>query len=670
MTKIPKNIQDRVSQLRNEINEHNYQYYVLDAPTITDSEWDRLYAELAALEEEYPELITVDSPTQRVGASPLSEFAEVVHSAPMLSLNNAFSVEEMEQFDKRIKTRLVRYDLIIHYACEPKFDGLAVTLIYEKGLFIQGATRGDGYKGEDITQNLRTIPTIPLRLRNDFPERVEVRGEVYMPKAGFEALNKKAMKSGQKIFANPRNAAAGSLRQLDPKITAQRPLEFFCYGAAETYHCKTHSALLDKLASWGVRVPPQREVVTDIKGVMQYYTQLLKKRDTLPFQIDGMVAKVNEYALQEQLGFVAKAPRFAIAYKFPAEEEMTTLESVDFQVGRTGTLTPVARLKPVYVGGVTVSNATLHNMEEIERKDVRIGDTVIVRRAGDVIPEVVAPVLAKRPPHAKKIQLPKTCPVCGSMVERALGEVAARCVAGLFCKAQTIEAIKHFVSRKAMDIEGLGAKWVEQLVEADLIKTVADIYTLPLDELLKLERMGEKSANNLLDAIEQSKETTLARFLYALGIREVGETTAQVLANEFKSLDKIEVATLEELQEIPDIGPVVAERIHTFFKEKHNRETIQKLLKYGIHWKEVKTPAKGTQPLANQIYVITGTLSLPREDIKERLVHLGAKVTESVSAKTTGVIVGENPGSKLAKAEKLGVPILGEEELQELLGKH
>lgn len=662
-------IKKKVQTLRELIRGHDYRYYILDNPTISDAEYDVLFRELQTLENDHPELITADSPTQRVGVPPQQSFKPVKHLVPMLSLDNAFSYEELQRFEERNKQLLDdRQGQHLVYACEPKFDGLAVSLIYEQGIFVRGATRGDGTTGEDITANLKTISTIALSLQGDFPPQLEVRGEVYMPKQGFIALNEMAAKKNEKIFANPRNAAAGSLRQLDSRITAKRPLAFYTYGA-QVIQGKplptTHHESLLKLQKWGIRICPEAEVVQGIEQVQKYYEKLLRKRESLPYEMDGIVVKIDDIDLQNELGFVSRAPRWALAYKFPAEEATTLLESVDFQVGRTGTLTPVARLKPVIVGGVTVSNATLHNMDEIARKDIHIGDYVVVRRAGDVIPEVVRPLLEKRSKQVEKIHLPKKCPVCGSHVLRVPGESAARCEGGLICSAQRIEHIKHFVSRKAMDIDGMGSKLVEQLVNQNLIESVADIYRLSKDELMILERMGDKSANNILASIEKSKKTTLPRFLYALGIREVGETTAHLLAEVF-TLDELMKVDEAKLLELPDVGPIVASHIVSFFREKANLQIIKKLLNAGVAW-EIHNIVSEHQPLQGNTYVITGTLSRSREEIKEALQLLGAKVTESVSAKTTGVIVGEKPGSKLAKAQKLQVPILDEEALNRLL---
>ncbi len=658
----------KIQKLISEINAHNYRYYIKDEPTIPDAEYDKLFRELQSLENEHPELIMPYSPTQRVGHVPVEGFETVTHLSPMLSLENAFEPDEVERFDNKIK-QLLKSSKEISFSCEPKFDGLAVSLIYEKGIFVRGATRGDGSTGEDITTNLRTIPTISLILQGDYPDLLEVRGEVVMPKANFEALNKQALANNEKPFANPRNAAAGSLRQLDPRITAKRKLEFYAYSAQSTKGksvSATHHETIVQLQKWGVRISPENKVVIGIMGIQKYYEKLLAKRDSLPYEIDGMVVKVDDIKLQDQLGFVSRAPRWAIAYKFPAQEVMTHLEGVDFQVGRTGTLTPVARLKPVAVGGVIVSNATLHNMDEIARKDIKIGDYVIVRRAGDVIPEVVRPVLEKRQ-SVKDIKLPSQCPVCGSEIVRLEGEAAARCEGGLICHAQQVESIKHFVSRKGMDIEGLGSKIVEQLVQEKRIDTVADIYHLTKDQLISLERMGDKSAQNLLDAINNSKKTTFAKFIYSLGIREVGESTAQLLAAHF-TLDTLMKATHEELLSLPDVGPVVAGHIEHFFLQKDNQKVIKQLIDAGIHWPAVQKSSH--QPLSGKTYVITGTLSRPRDQIKAQLVALGAKVTDSISAKTDGLIVGTDAGSKLAKAQKLGVSVLDEAALDKLLSQH
>lgn len=659
-----------IETLRDQIHFHNHRYYVLDAPTIPDAEYDRLLTKLIQLEQAHPELITADSPTQRVGAKPASGFAEVTHAIPMLSLDNAFDAEAVEAFNKRVKERLsISED--ITFVCEPKLDGLAVSILYVDGLYTRAATRGDGKTGEDITENVRTIRSVPLKLRgNDIPKRLEVRGEVYMPLAGFAKLNQDA----EKTFANPRNAAAGSLRQLDPKMTASRPLSIYCYEIGEiefNQTIKTHSETLKWLQIWGLRVCPEIKTVHGAAGCLSFHKSILKKRDKLAYEIDGVVYKVDDKKLREKLGFVSRAPRWAIAHKFPAQEEITVLNDVEFQVGRTGVLTPVARLEPVFVGGVTVSNATLHNMDEIERKDVRIGDTVIIRRAGDVIPEVVAVVLDKRPTKTRKIKMPEKCPVCESEVIRDPEQAASRCSGGLYCKAQRKEAIKHFAARKALDIEGLGDKLVEQLVDEGLIESVADLFALEQETLVNLERMAEKSAINLLQAIDKSKQTTLAKLLFALGIREVGEATARNLANHFGELNKIEQATLEQLLEVPDVGPVVAENITAFFHEHHNIEVIDKLIELGVCWPKIKVVAKEDLPLAGKIIVLTGTLSeFSRDQAKQRLQALGAKVAGSVSKKTSMVIAGAEAGSKLQKAESLGVDVLTEAQFIKLLEQH
>jgi len=668
----PDSIVRRIEALRREIREHNYRYYVLDDPSVPDAEYDRLMRELEALEAGHPELVTPDSPTQRVGAEPADRFGEVRHAIPMLSLANAFSEDDLNAFYKRIRDRLGTED-DIEFAAEPKLDGLAVSLLYEDGKLVRGATRGDGVTGEDITQNIRTIKTIPLALHGgDWPRVLEVRGEVYMPRKGFEALNARARERGEKTFVNPRNAAAGSLRQLDPRITAERPLAMFCYGVGKVEGAALpdrQSTILERLQDWGLRVCPERDVVTGPAGCLDYYRRIGAQRDRLPYEIDGVVYKVNRLDLQEDLGFVSRAPRWAIAHKFPAQEEITLLRDVEFQVGRTGALTPVARLEPVFVGGVTVSNATLHNMDEIERKDVHIGDTVIVRRAGDVIPEVVGVVVERRPKDARPVLLPAVCPVCGSEVVRAEGEAVARCSGGLYCAAQRKEAIKHYASRRAMDIEGLGDKLVDQLVEAGLVDHVDDLYRLTPAQVASLERMGEKSAQNLIEAIDRSRQTTLERFIFALGIREVGEATARALALHFGDLAPLMQADEEALQRVPDVGPIVARHVVSFFHQPHNREVIDRLLAAGIEWEAIEVTPAGEQPLAGRTYVLTGTLeSMTRDEAKARLMALGAKVSGSVSKKTTAVIAGAEAGSKLAKAEALGVEVLSEEDLKALLG--
>lgn len=664
-----------VDALREQIRHHNYQYHVLDDPEIPDVEYDRLMRALQALETKYPELVTPESPTQRVGDEPVSAFGTVTHRLPMLSLENAFAEDELRDFHRRVCERLELEsdDDELQYAAEPKLDGAAVSLLYERGRLVQGATRGDGNTGEDITHNVRTIEAVPLKLRGkNHPEVLEVRGEVFMPKAGFEAYNEKARANGEKTFVNPRNAAAGSLRQLDPKLTAKRPLDIYVYAMGQVEGGKlpsNHSEVLDQLQQWGFKTCPERAVVSGVSGCLEYYADIGTKRDILPYEIDGVVYKVDSLAHQRELGFVSRAPRWAIAHKFPAQEELTTISGIEFQVGRTGALTPVARLKPVFVGGVTVSNATLHNIDELNRKDVRVGDTVIVRRAGDVIPEVVSVVKNRRPKGTRKIKLPKKCPVCNSTVTREEGEAVARCSGGLFCAAQRAEALKHFVSRRAMDIEGVGAKLIEQLVALDRLKTPADLYALNEDELASMERMGEKSAANIVASIIKSKATTLTRFLYALGIREVGEATAASLANHYGKLDGLMAASEEELQGVEDVGPVVASRIKAFFGETQNRKVIDELQRSGVVWTESEPVAGSTDgPLTGKTFVLTGTMSsMTREDAKKEIQAKGGKVTGSVSAKTDFLVAGEKAGSKLSKAQKLEIKILSEKDLLEIL---
>ncbi|MGX2039269.1 NAD-dependent DNA ligase LigA [Methylocaldum sp. MU1018] len=665
----PEEIKRRADELRKEIEFHNRRYYQLDSPLISDAEYDRLMQELLAIERQYPDLVTPDSPTQRVGAPPVKVFATVRHEIPMLSLDNAFSDEDAEDFHRRVSQRLGRSD--VDYLVEPKLDGLAVSLVYEQGLLVCGATRGDGQTGEDITRNVRTIRDIPLRLAGSgWPERLEVRGEVFMPKKGFLALNERARQNGDKVFVNPRNAAAGSLRQLDPKITASRPLCFYAYGYGifpGDRLPETQSMLMDRFKSWGIPVNPELHVVQGIGGCLAYYRDLLARRHDLPYEIDGVVYKVDRLADRSALGFVARAPRWAAAHKFPAEEATTKVVAIEIQVGRTGALTPVARLEPVFVGGVTVANATLHNADEVHRRDIRAGDTVVVRRAGDVIPEVVKSLPELRPADAPVFRMPSHCPVCGAEVELEPGEAIARCSGGLFCAAQHKESIKHFASRRAMDIDGLGDKLVDQILENKLIETVADLYRLTVEQLAALERMGRKSAENLVNALERSKRTTLPRFLYALGIREVGEATAHTLADHFRTLDNIMAADEEELQKVQDVGPSVAHHIYTFFRQPHNVEVVRALLGAGVHWEEI-AEAKAEQPLRGQTFVITGTLSsMPRDEAKARLQALGGKVTGSVSKSTRYVIAGADPGSKLVKARELGVEVLDETEFLRLI---
>ena len=665
----------KVESLRSEIRRHNYLYHVQDDPEVPDAEYDRLVRKLTALEKQHPELVTQDSPTQRVGAEPIKAFGTVEHAIPMLSLDNAFTEDELNDFHRRVTERLEIHDVKdeLGYSAEPKLDGAAVSLLYEKGDLIRAATRGDGTIGEDITHNIRTIASVPLRLfGNGYPSTLEVRGEVFMPRAGFEKFNELARKKGEKTFVNPRNAAAGSLRQLDPRLTAERPLDMYAYSVGQVDGgslAERHSDILDQLMQWGLKICPERKVVNGIKGCLDFYHHIGEKRDTLGYDIDGVVYKVDRLDYQNQLGFVSKAPRWAIAHKFPAQEELTVVRDIEFQVGRTGAVTPVARLEPIFVGGVTVSNATLHNMDELHRKDVRVGDTVVVRRAGDVIPEVVRVIKKKGVRRKIKVKTPTKCPVCGSKVVRIEDEAVSRCTGGLFCEAQRSEALKHFVSRRALDIEGLGSKLIEQLVAIGRIKTPADIFNLNRDELVEMERMGEKSADKLLESIEKSKATTLSRFLYGLGIREVGEATASALASFYGKLEAVMGAKVEELQQVPDVGPVVASRIQAFFSESHNAEVIQRLRDSGVHWKESKPVAKSTDgPLSGKTFVLTGTLSgMNRDDAKDRIQAQGGKVTGSVSKKTDFVVYGDNPGSKLIRAQKLAIDTIDQDGLEKLL---
>ncbi len=665
-------IRERINKLRDEINKHNYQYYVLDAPLIPDVEYDHLLRDLQALESKHPELITADSPTQRVGAEPLAAFGTIRHELPMLSLGNAFSEDDIIAFHRRVTERLNATE--VPYVAEPKLDGLAVSLRYENGILVSGATRGDGNSGEDITRNVRTIPSIPLRLLGTgTPSVLEVRGEVYMSRSGFAALNQRQRKQGEKTFVNPRNAAAGSLRQLDPKVTAQRPLAIFCYGVGVVQDYlmpQRHSEMLMRLKNWGLRVSEEYRVVNNISECIKYYNEIEAKRDILDYDIDGVVYKVDLFQQQDALGFVSRAPRWAIAYKFPAQEALTTLQAIDIQVGRTGALTPVARLKPVFVGGATITNATLHNEDEIQRKDIRVGDTVVIRRAGDVIPEVVSALRERRPADAVPFEMVTACPDCGSDVIRNKGESVVRCTGGLYCPAQRKEAIKHFASRKALDIEGLGDKLVDQLVEHQLVSNVADLYSLNRDQLMELERMGEKSADNLVKAINDSKSTTLARFLYALGIREVGEATALSLARNFGQLSTLMEASEEALLSVPDVGPVVAANIRAFFRQDHNREVIERLENEGVHWQDLTEFSQQNLPLKGKTFVITGKLdAMTRDEAKACLQALGAKVSGSVSSKTDGLVAGHDPGSKYTRATSLGVEIIDEKNLLTILNK-
>jgi DNA ligase (NAD+) len=684
MAVSPK-IQERVDALRELLHHHAHRYYVLDEPEIPDAEYDKLFRELQELEQRHPELLTPDSPTQRVGAKPLDAFTKVRHKVPMLSIRTETDIEASgaRNFDARVRRELGLAAAAppIEYVAELKFDGLALNLRYENGVLVQAATRGDGEIGEEVTQNIRTIGQIPLRLPKDAPPVLEVRGEVYMRRDDFEKLNEQQREKiargakGEKTFVNPRNAAAGAVRQLDPGIARQRPLSFFAYGWGELTppeqggpEFETHFEVLLTLRSWGFPVSARTELATGAEELVAYHQAIGKERDSLPFDIDGVVYKVNSLALQKRLGFVSREPRWAVAHKYPAQEQVTTVESIDVYVGRTGKLTPVARLVPVFVGGVTVTNATLHNEDEARRKDVRVGDTVIVRRAGDVIPEVVAVVPEKRLRDAQQFTMPRQCPVCGSQALREEGEADYRCTGGLFCSAQRKHAILHFAQRRALDIEGLGEKLVDQMVEGSVIRTLADLYRLGLGHLVSLDRMADKSAQNVLAALEKSKRTTLPRFLYGLGIRHVGETTAKDLARYFGALDPIMNASVEQLLEVPDVGPVVAESIHTFFRQPHNREVVEQLRACGVTWEEGPPAARAPKPLAGKTIVLTGTLpTLTRDEAKDLLEAAGAKVAGSVSKKTDWVVAGAEAGSKLDKARELGVEVLDEEGLRKLL---
>jgi DNA ligase (NAD+) len=667
----PMQSAERYAWLQFELARLDHAYYVLDTPLLPDSEYDRLYRELIALEQAHPDWVTLDSPSQRVGGAALKEFTSVKHAVPMLSLNNAFDDAEVMAFDRRCREGLQKTQVV--YAGELKFDGLAISLRYENGLLVQAATRGDGSSGEDVTANIKTIRAIPLRLKGSaIPAVLEVRGEVFMYLADFSKMNQEAASLGEKEFANPRNAAAGSLRQLDSKITAKRPLSFFAYGVGvcepQTWLPESHSALLDQYRSLGLPVCAERKILSSVDDILNFYQEIGSKRDALPYDIDGVVYKVNSFAKQAQLGFVSRAPRFALAHKYPAQEALTTVLGIDVQVGRTGAITPVARLSPVEVGGVTVTNATLHNEDEVKRKDVRIGDTVVVRRAGDVIPEVVSVVLERRPTQTNAFEMPVRCPVCDSHIERVADEAIARCSGGLFCGAQRKQALVHFAHRRAMDIEGLGEKIVDQLVDNNLVRTPADLYRLGFTAVANLERMGEKSADNLIQAINQSRTTTLARFIFALGIRHVGETTAKDLANHYRDMHALMDATNEDLLTVHDVGPVVAESITGFMQEPHNREVIEQLLASGmaLSVEEKKVSAA----VAGKTFVLTGTLpTLSRDEAKERLERAGAKVAGSVSKKTDYVVAGDDAGSKLTKAEELGVPVIDEATMLGLLAQ-
>jgi DNA ligase (NAD+) len=678
----------KAATLRAQLHHHGHLYYVLDAPTLPDAEYDRLFRELQALEAAHPELITADSPTQRVGGKPLDAFASVRHVVPMLSIRTETDTEATgaENFDTRIRKELALTDAdpLVEYVAELKFDGLAMSLRYENGVLVQAATRGDGEMGEDVTQNIRTIGQIPLRLPDSAPKVLEVRGEVYMARGDFEALNERqrariaAGEKGEKTFVNPRNAAAGAVRQLDPNIASQRPLSFFAYGLGDiTPEAEggptfaTHYALLMTLKAWGFPVAEQTACVQGAAGLVGFHQRMGQARDALPYDIDGVVYKVNRLDWQRQLGFVTREPRWAVAHKYPAQEQLTTVLAIEVQVGRTGKLTPVAKLAPVFVGGVTVTNATLHNEDEARRKDVRVGDTVVVRRAGDVIPEVVSVIAEKRLHEAQIFTMPHVCPVCGSAAVREEGEADYRCTGGLFCSAQRKEAILHFAHRRAVEIEDLGDKLVEQLVDAGVIHTLPDIYRLDFNALVSLDRMAEKSANNVLLSIEKSKHTTLPRFVFGLGIRHVGEATAKALARHFGNIDAIMDATLDQLLQVADVGPIVAQSIRTFFDQPHNREVVAQLRAYGVHWEEGAPTAGASLPLAGQTFVLTGTLpTLSRDEAKDMLEALGAKVAGSVSKKTHCVVAGAEAGSKLEKAQALGVPVLDEAGLLALVASH
>lgn len=670
-------IENQINQLRTQLRHHEYQYHVLDAPEVPDAEYDRLMRELRELETAHPEFVTADSPTQRVGAAPISAFGQVKHQVPMLSLDNVFDEESYLAFYKRVQDRLKTAEPLT-FCCELKLDGLAVSLLYENGELVQAATRGDGTTGENITANVRTIRAIPLRLHGDnIPARLEVRGEVFMPLPGFEAMNEEARRTGGKVFANPRNAAAGSLRQLDPRITAKRPLTFFCYGVGVLEGGelpRSHIGRLHQFKEWGLPVSDRVRLCTGSDEVLAFYRQVEADRTTLGFDIDGVVVKIDSLDIQETLGFVARAPRWATAFKFPAQEQITQVLDVEFQVGRTGAITPVARLEPVLVAGVMVSNATLHNADEIDRLGLRIGDTVIIRRAGDVIPKVVGVVLAERPENTREVIFPTHCPVCQSDVERIEGEAVARCTGGLICGAQRKEALKHFVSRRALDVDGMGDKIIDQLVEKEYVKKPADLFRLTAGKLTGLDRMGPKSAQNVVNALEKAKETTLARFLYALGIREVGESIAANLAAHYGSIDALRAADIESLKSVPDVGDVVAKHVVNFLSEEHNQQVIDELIspEINIHWPQVQVivPEEIDSPFAGKTVVLTGSLTvLSRDEAKDRLTALGAKVSGSVSKKTDLVIAGEAAGSKLVKAQELGIEVIDEAEMIRLLGE-
>ena len=673
MKQVPASVRQRVERLRAEIERHNYRYHVLDDPEVPDSEYDGLLRELQELEREHPALVIPESPTQRVGGAPVAAFAQVRHRTPMLSLDNAFANEEVAAFDRRVRERL-ETEREISYACEPKLDGLAVSLTYRNGSLEIAATRGDGSVGEDVTHNIRTIQSVPLRLAGkDIPGLLEVRGEVFISIAGFKEMNRRAAEKGEKLFVNPRNAAAGSLRQLDPRLAASRPLEIFFYGAGVVDGGKLpgrHSLVLETLRSWGLRTSPESRVVEGVEGLFAYYEGIGRRRGELAYQIDGVVYKVDSLDLQRELGFVARAPRWALAHKFPAEEAVTRVRAIEWQVGRTGALTPVARLDPIFVGGATVSNATLHNIDELQRKDVRIGDTVVLRRAGDVIPEVVRVITEKRPAKTALAQLPDRCPVCGSDVEREEGEAVARCAGALACPAQLKESLRHFASRRALDIEGLGSKLVDQLVDQGLVRDAADIFRLKADQLAELDRMGEKSAAKLVKSLEKSKETTFARFLFALGIRDVGEATADALARHFQTLKSLRSSAVGEIEEVQDVGPITAAHVHAFMSEARNEKVIDALIDLGVKWPEILASKSRNKEFDGKTFVLTGKLASMSRDAAGDLVRdLGGTVAGSVSKKTDFVVAGEDAGSKLKKATELGIKILGEVEFLKLAGQ-
>ena len=665
---MPKEAQRRIAALRAAIEEHNYRYYVLDDPSVSDAEYDQLFGELLRLEDQHPEFVTTESPTQRVGSAPATQFSQVAHGNPMLSLANAFSEDDVRSFDRRVREKLEVDE--VAYLVEPKLDGLAINLIYKNGVFVQGATRGDGYTGEDVTLNLRTINTIPLKLK-DRRRKLEVRGEVIMFKKDFAELNLAQEEKGERLFVNPRNAAAGTLRQLDPKVTAKRQLRFYAYGLGDVSDGELparQDALMDYLVEQKFLVTPERKLARGVAALLESYTAIANLRDTLPYAIDGVVYKVNELSHQQSLGYVSRAPRFALAHKFEAEEARTQLLGIEVQVGRTGAITPVARLKPVFVGGANVTNASLHNEDEIKRKDVKINDFVIVRRAGDVIPEVKAVIVKDRPLDAHDFVMPTRCPICGSQIVRLMDEAVARCSGGLVCPAQRKKAILHFASRRAMDIEGLGEKMVDQLIDKNLVHTPADLYHLGLETLTSLERMAKKSATNLLDAIAKARNTTLARFIYALGIRNVGETTAKDLAEHFVEITALMAANVDQLLQVRDIGPVVAQSIVTFFSEDHNQKVVHELLAAGVTWPVAPNKKIGIGKLHGKIFVLTGTLvNFSRDAAREKIEEQGGVVTDSISKKTDFLVAGSAPGSKFAKAQSLGVKILQEDELMALL---